>query len=168
MLLLFLLLGDSLEIGNFNEGEKRWRPPHHLRFCAEITKAIGHGSISLEKRSRAVVLPSSIISPGPALYPPPGLARSSVNFFSFMVIKLVLAQIQFVAVLIVASVVLLPFITGAALLLWKDDLLLVRARTSRTAPIDPMHVTIPRSLRISFLTKMWSRGGRNHAHTYRR
>lgn len=52
--------------------------------------------------------------------------RSSVNFFSFMVIKLVLAQIQFVAVLIVASVVLLPFITGAALLLWWDDLLLVR------------------------------------------
>lgn len=43
-----------------------------------------------------------------------------------MVIKLVLAQIQFVAVLIVASVVLLPFITGSALLLWWDEPLLVR------------------------------------------
>lgn len=59
---------------------------------------------------------------------PPHPTRSSVNFFSFMVIKLVLAQIQFVAVLIVASVVLLPFITGAALLLWWDELLLVRTR----------------------------------------
>ena len=46
---------------------------------------------------------------------------SSVNFFSFMVTKLVLAQVQFVAVLIVASVVLLPFISGAALLLWWDQ-----------------------------------------------
>lgn len=43
-----------------------------------------------------------------------------------MIIKLVLAQTQFVAVLIVASVVLLPFITGAALLLWWDTPALVR------------------------------------------
>lgn len=57
-----------------------------------------------------------------------------MNFFSFMVIKLVLAQIQFVAVLIVASVVLFPFITGAAVLLWWNDLALVRKYVLTVAP----------------------------------
>lgn len=77
------------------------------------------------------------------LPPTPCPARSSVNFFSFMVIKLVLAQIQFVAVLIVASVVLLPFITGAALLLWWDELLLVRAcvQKYKRSTLLRVHVT---------------------------
>lgn len=74
---------------------------------------------------RLPYLPHRSLCPSPPAAADPNV-RSSVNFFSFMVIKLVLAQIQFVAVLIVASVVLLPFITGAALLLWWDELLLVR------------------------------------------
>lgn len=52
---------------------------------------------------------------------------SSVNFFSFMVIKMVLAQIQFLTVLIVVSVVILPFVVGGALVLWWDELGLVGA-----------------------------------------
>lgn len=47
-----------------------------------------------------------------------------------MVIKLVLAQIQFLTVLIVASVVLFPFISGGALALWSDNPLLVSAASS--------------------------------------
>lgn len=43
-----------------------------------------------------------------------------------MVIKLVLAQIQFMTVLIVASVIMLPFVVGGAVILWWEDLELVR------------------------------------------
>lgn len=46
-----------------------------------------------------------------------------------MVIKLVLAQIQFVTVLMVASAVLLPFIAAAAVLLWWHQLFQVTWKT---------------------------------------
>lgn len=55
---------------------------------------------------------------------------SSVNFFSFMVIKMVLAQIQFLTVLAVVSVVILPFIVGGALILWWEELGLVGSSSS--------------------------------------
>ncbi|CAN0097586.1 unnamed protein product, partial [Ectocarpus sp. 12 AP-2014] len=79
--------------------------------------ALGTGKLDYESVVPMALLHSLVIFGGLSL----GAAKmSSVNFFSFMIIKLVLAQTQFVAVLIVASVVLLPFITGAALLLWWD------------------------------------------------
>lgn len=68
--------------------------------------------------------------------------HSSVNYFSFMVIKLVLAQIQFITVLIVASVVMLPFVVGAALLLWWHNLYEVS--------IPPMHAWVPPLVRTIY------------------
>ncbi|CAN0313296.1 unnamed protein product [Pylaiella littoralis] len=83
--------------------------------------ALGQGEVNYESVVPIALLHSLVIFGGLSL----GAAKiSSVNYFSFMVIKLVLAQIQFVAVLIVAIVVLLPIVSGAAVLLWRQELLL--------------------------------------------